>query len=240
MASIRGNNIPFGIFANMGGGSEGPTWILDRECDVKYTPMEKVHDDTPESSAKTKSITITAPGNCILILCVYHRSLIKSISGELWQRIGYIGMNSSDNTQISVYMKHVNEGEYTITVEQNSAVRLGLIAYCLYNVTEITLVQAIKYSMPSSRTWTPKVKESKRRLYLVAAETINHSYGQESNSDRLITITDVIPNTKAIGCRFGGCYDASNIDDVPIFNFQSTGMSVDVGNPILTMIFDIQ
>lgn len=200
---------------------------------VTYTGWNWWQDvDDEAKTTTTVTPTVTAP--CLLVIAAMHRDTV-SIEGDGWTKVvdSQSAIDTDINQQITVWTKHVSAGQYSITVNQDSSVRLSVKSIMLYNASDITLIDnTVLASVP----YTPAAKTGKRRLYLLSSV-----YGPSSSSTSSYSITATysgIDLKSANELRFSAFYDYEpDVNAVPSFSYYSSSYTA---NSMNALVFDIE
>lgn len=194
-----------------------------------WTWFQETNDDAKTTATVTPATT--AP--CLLVVAAMHRDTV-SIEGDGWTKVvdSQSAIGTDINQQITVWKKHVSAGEYTITVNQSSSVRMSVKSIILYNASDITLIDnTVLASVP----YTPAAKTGKRRLYALSA--VYASSGD--NPPNSVTATySGIDLKSANEIRFSAFYDYDTENsEVPSFSYFQSNYTA---NSINALAFDIE
>lgn len=189
-----------------------------------WTWWQETNDD-----AKTTATVTPAPtAPCLLVVAAMHRDTV-SIEGDGWIKIvdSQSAIGTDINQKITVWKKHVSAGEYTITVNQISSVRMSVKSIILYNASDITLIDnTVLASVP----YTPAAKTGKRRLYLLSAIY--------ASSNAVTATYSGIDLKSANELRFSAFYDYEpDVSAVPSFSYY---LSDYPANSMNALVFDIE
>jgi len=190
-----------------------------------WTWWQETNDD-----AKTTATVTPAPtAPCLLVVAAMHRDTV-SIEGDGWTKVvdSQSAIGTDINQQITVWKKYVSAGEYTITVNQNSSVRMSVKSIMLYNASDITLIDnTVLASVP----YTPAAKTGKRRLYLLSSVYASGNYSITASYSG-------IDLKSANELRFSAFYDYEpDVSAVPTFSYSSSNYTA---NSINALVFDIE
>lgn len=207
LASIAGNH----FLGNAGGSYPLNLWNYWQE--------------TNDDLKTTATVTATPTAPCLLIAAAMCRDEV-SIDGDGWTKIQTLDI---EEQKIVVWTKPVSAGTYSVTVNQNSSVRLSLKVICIYRCSSISLIDD---NLISSFPYVPSESNGKRRLYLISSQ-----YKGDSNA---ITVTDSgnIDLRSAVEGRFSAFYDYQpELKTTPIFGVNLSDYNTNTAN---ALTFDIE
>lgn len=202
----------------------------------RFVPMTRWNwwQDVDDEAKTTTTLTPTVTAPCLLVIAAMHRDTV-SIEGDGWTKVvdSQSTIGTDVNQQITVWTKHVSAGQYSITVNQDSSVRLSVKSIMLYNASDITLIDnTVLASVP----YTPAAKTGKRRLYLLSSV-----YGTSSSSTSSYSVTATysgIDLKAANELRFSAFYDYEpDVSAVPSFSYYSSSYTA---NSMNALVFDIE
>lgn len=194
-----------------------------------WTWWQETNDDAKTTATVTATVTPAPTAPCLLVVAAMHRDTV-SIEGDGWTKVvdSQSAIGTDINQQITVWKKHVSAGEYTITVNQNSSVRMSVKSIMLYNASDITLIDnTVLASVPH----TPAAKTGKRRLYLLSSVYASSNYSITASYSG-------IDLKSANELRFSAFYDYEpDVSAVPSFSYSSSNYTA---NSINALVFDIE
>ena len=201
---------------------------------VPLVPMNRWNywQETDDNAKTTATVTPTVTVPCLLVIAAMHRDTV-SIEGDGWTKVvdSQTAIGTDINQQITVWTKHALAGQYSITVNQTSSVRLSVKSIMLYNASDITLIDnTVLASVP----YTPAAKTGKRRLYLLSSVYASTA----SDPPNAVTATySGIDLKSANELRFSAFYDYEpDVIAVPSF---SVSISY-TANSMNALVFDIE
>lgn len=180
-----------------------------------------------EDASESMSLVAYPKTDCILLVAAMHRDEVV-IEGDGWQQLivskGATYSGSTYNQNMTLWYKRVSAGEYNITVNQNSSIRMGIKAFSLYDVNNL---EVIENELIPSTSYTPIQKNNKRRLYFISS-----IYANTNDDSKAFTISNNLQLTPILeGQRFISYYDYQpETNQIPIFTYWSSSYTPDSAN----------
>lgn len=169
LAETRGGTVVQEFEA--GQGYDTPVGLIDACVDGIESVLYVQNNDDIARTSTTLEFDLSKAA-CLLVIAM-HRDTPLSISGDGWATLVQNGPSDSNDQRVTIFQKVVSSGHHTVTLSQNSSVRLTAKVVILDSDATVTVTSSeIKNDVTSFAFPTPT---GSKRLYISSSSLANNT-----------------------------------------------------------------